>query len=72
MTLKVDLNIVIRRDSDTRWIASCPSVGVVSQGNSPDDARRCIREAVELWFESCLERGVLWKALLDMVQEAKS
>jgi hypothetical protein len=40
-------------------------VGVVSQGKSLDDARRCLQEAVELWFESCVERGVLDRALRE-------
>ena len=40
-------------------------VGVVSQGKSDEDARRCLQVAVELWFESCLERGVLDQALRE-------
>jgi hypothetical protein len=40
-------------------------VGVVSQGKSAADARRCLQEAVELWFESCVERGVLDQALRE-------
>lgn len=40
-------------------------VGVVSQGKNADDARRCLQEAIELWFESCVERGVLDQALRE-------
>ena len=40
-------------------------VGVVTQGKSAADARRCLQEAVELWFESCVERGVLDQALRE-------
>jgi hypothetical protein len=40
-------------------------VGVVSQGKTADDARRCLQEAIELWFESCVERGVLDQALRE-------
>ena len=40
-------------------------VGVVSQGQTADDAKRCLQEAIELWFESCIERGVLDQALRE-------
>ena len=40
-------------------------VGVVTQGKNAEDARRCLQEAVELWFESCVERGVLDQALRE-------
>ena len=63
--LNVNLQAFVRRDGPRRWIASCPMVGVVSQGASADDARRCLQEAVELWFESCIERGVLDQALRE-------
>jgi len=63
--LDVNLQAFVRRDSPRRWIASCPMVGVVSQGASVDDAKRCLQEAVELWFESCVERGVLDQALRE-------
>ena len=63
--LDVNLQAFVRRDGPRRWIASCPKVGVVSQGASADDAKRCLQEAVELWFESCVERGVLDQALRE-------
>jgi predicted RNase H-like HicB family nuclease len=65
VALEVRLQAFVRRDSVRRWVAICPMVGVVSQGMSDDDARRCIQEAVELWFESCVERGVLDQALRE-------
>jgi predicted RNase H-like HicB family nuclease len=62
ITLDVELRAFVRRESSRRWIAVCPSVGVASQASSAEDAKRCIQEAVELWFESCIERGVLDRA----------
>jgi len=38
---------------------------VASQGKSADDAKRCLKEAVEAWFESCIERGVLDQAMRE-------
>lgn len=63
--LDVNLQAFVRRDAPRRWVASCPKVGVVSQGSSANDAKRCLQEAVELWFESCIERGVLDQALRE-------
>jgi predicted RNase H-like HicB family nuclease len=65
IALEVHLQAFVRSDTTRRWIATCPMVGVVSQGKSDDDARRCLQEAVELWFESCVERGVLDQALRE-------
>jgi predicted RNase H-like HicB family nuclease len=65
ITLDVELRAFVRRDTDERWIAVCPSIGVASQGISADDARRCLDEAVQLWFESCIERGTLERALQE-------
>jgi predicted RNase H-like HicB family nuclease len=63
--LDVELRAFVRRDTEERWIAVCPSIGVASQGSDADDARRCLDEAVELWFESCIERGTLERALRE-------
>ncbi|HXH39517.1 MAG TPA: type II toxin-antitoxin system HicB family antitoxin [Thermoanaerobaculia bacterium] len=65
ITLDVELRAFVRRDTEERWIAVCPSIGVASQGGSADEARRCLDEAVELWFESCIERGTLERALQE-------
>jgi len=65
ITLDVELRAFVRRDTDERWIAACPSIDVVSQGDSADEAKRCLNEAVQLWFESCIERGTLEQALRE-------
>src|SRR4051812_34421332 len=65
IALDVNLKAFVRRDTARRWVATCPMVGVASQGKSVDDAKRCLQEAVELWFESCVERGVLDQALRE-------
>jgi predicted RNase H-like HicB family nuclease len=65
ITLDVELRAFVRRDTEDRCIAVCPSIGVASQGTSTDDAKRCLDEAVQLWFESCIERGTLERALQE-------
>ncbi len=66
INLEVNLRAFVRRESKKRFIAVCPKLGVVSQGATEDAAKRAVEEAVELWFESCLERGVLDQALREV------
>jgi predicted RNase H-like HicB family nuclease len=61
----MELRAFVRRDTNERWVAVCPSIDVASQGTDADDARRCLDEAVQLWFESCIERGTLERALQE-------
>ncbi len=65
IALDVSLRAYVRPDAERRWIALCPMVGVASQGTTADEAKQCLQEAVELWFESCIERGVLDQALRE-------
>ena len=55
----------VRKDEKNRWISGCPVLGVYSQGTTKEKAISCLIEAVELWIESCVERGTLHQALLD-------
>ncbi len=43
------LTAVIEREGDG-YVALCPEVDVASQGDSIDEARRNLRDAVELFF----------------------
>ena len=63
--LEVNLKAYVRRETSRRWIATCPQIDVVTQGATGDQAKACLQEAVELWFESCIERGVLDQALRE-------
>jgi len=64
--VEFDLQCRVRQDSDSRWISWCPLLDVYSQGESKDEAKRCLREAIGLWVESCLERGTLDAALEEL------
>lgn len=63
--LEIHLRAFVRRETKKRWIAVCPHIDVVSQGQSANDAKRCLDEAVQLWFEDCIERGTLDEALRE-------
>lgn len=46
-----ELTAIIEREGDG-YVALCPELDVASQGNSVDEARNNLKEALELFFES--------------------
>jgi predicted RNase H-like HicB family nuclease len=64
VSYKVKLEFKVRVDGRD-WLAWCPPLDIVSQGRSKKQAIKSLQEAVELWFESCIERNVLHEALLE-------
>lgn len=55
-----------RRQEATQWVAGCPSLDVYSQAETADGSEAALQEAIELWVESCLERGTLEQALREV------
>lgn len=47
------------------WLAQCESLGVMTQGNSFDEAQKNLMEALLLFLESCVRRGVLEQVLQE-------
>ena len=47
------------------WLAYCPPLDVVTQADTKEAALQSLKEAVQLWFESCIARGVLDEALIE-------
>lgn len=64
MDVKIQLAVQLRLDGRD-WIARCPSIDVASQARTKRAALKNLREAIELWFESCIGRNVLNEALSD-------
>ena len=46
-----------------RWVGECPAIQVVTQGSTEEATVQALRDAVALWFESCIARGTLDSAL---------
>jgi predicted RNase H-like HicB family nuclease len=65
VTLTLRLEIATKYDGD-QWLAWCRPLDILSQGNSKKEAMASLKEAIELWFESCLQRGVLDDALREV------
>jgi predicted RNase H-like HicB family nuclease len=45
------LTSVVERGEDGGFVATCPELGIFSQGETAEDAEVMIKEAVELWLE---------------------
>lgn len=63
--IRVRLHTLHRRDG-RQWLIWCPAIDVMTQARTKKLARESLRDAVELWFESCIERGVLNEALKEL------
>lgn len=61
----VKLQAWFRRDG-RQWLVWCPAIDVMTQARTKKQALESLREAVALWFESCIERGVLAAALKEV------
>jgi len=58
MEISIRLPIKIRKKGN-RFLASCSSLDVVTQGETQEQAKKNIGEAVYLFFRSCIQRGAL-------------
>ncbi|MCK4325291.1 type II toxin-antitoxin system HicB family antitoxin [bacterium] len=65
----MDLDITFRVEifeEDGQYVSLCPELNLSSFGNTPDEARAAIREAIDLFLEECEEMGTL----KDVLEEA--
>ena len=48
---------VIEREDDS-YVALCPELDIASQGNSVEEARQNLKEAIELFFEAASKQEI--------------
>jgi len=61
-----NLSVPVVLKHEDKWIiASCPELGVHSQGKTEHAALKNIAEALSLFVQSCFERGTLEQVLKD-------
>ena len=65
IAVKLRLSAFVRQ-VDGFWESACPTLDVYSQGDSEEEAKASLQEAVEMWMESCLERNTLATALQEL------
>lgn len=51
---------------DNRYVSFCPELNVSSYGDTPEDAKESLKEAVSLFLEECERMGTL----KDVLEEA--
>ena len=56
---------IVRKEPDG-FVAGYPRLELYSQGDSPEQAKENAREALRLWFGSCIDRGTLGEALREL------
>ncbi len=55
ITMRLPVKIVQKK----KWyVASCPSLDVVSQGETAEEARENLKEALFLFLDSCIELSI--------------
>lgn len=63
---KLMLSGVITHDSVSDcYLSECPQLGVASAGNTIEDAKVALRDAVDGFLKVCADRGTLEKVLRD-------
>ena len=64
--MNVNVKLAVRiRQVGRHWVTVCPVIAVATQSRTKAAALKGLREAIELWFESCISRDVLDQALLE-------
>lgn len=58
--------VVWLREDGNKWLAWCPRIDVITQSSTKQEALEALKEAVSLWFESCIDRNVLEDALEEV------
>jgi predicted RNase H-like HicB family nuclease len=54
---RATLTATLWREDDT-YVSLCPELGVASCGDSPDDALKMLKEAVELFLQNARQLGI--------------
>jgi hypothetical protein len=64
---RVDANLeIVTFQEGASWIGYCPAIDVSSCGATEKDALKATQDAIALFFVSCIERGTLDDALVEL------
>mgnify|MGYP001559486586 CR=1 FL=1 len=67
MTVKFHVDVPVCVKQEGRWyLAACLPLDIYSQGTTEDEAVKNLTEALQLFVESCFERGTLEQALKEL------
>ncbi len=63
--VKFLLKANVFKEKPGMYVSHCPALDLYSQGDTPEEAREMIHDAVRMFIESCVERNVLNEVLAD-------
>ncbi len=64
--LKLEFRLPVKIEREGHWyISICPVLDVISQGKTRDEALTNLKQALQLFIESCIERGTLEQVLRE-------
>ena len=69
--MKLIFNSIIRKEKRGGYVIFCPEFGVYSQGETIEEAKANLTEAVELYLESAKELGILEEVLEEAGVESE-
>ncbi|MGC1122191.1 MAG: type II toxin-antitoxin system HicB family antitoxin [Candidatus Methanofastidiosia archaeon] len=64
--MKLISGSIIRKEKRGGYVIFCPELGVYSQGETIEEAKANLTEAVELYLESAKELGILEEILEEV------
>jgi predicted RNase H-like HicB family nuclease len=70
--MRIIFAALIREEPEGGYSVLCPELGVASQGETIEEAKRNIVEAVELYLESAKDLGILDNVLEEAGIDTKS
>ena len=59
------LTCIIEREGDS-YVSLCPQIDIASQGNSVEEARKNLVEAIEVFFEMASSKEILAKVYSEI------
>jgi predicted RNase H-like HicB family nuclease len=60
------LTCIIEREGDS-YVSHCPQIDIASQGNSVEEARKNLVDAIELFFEMASPNEILARSILKFI-----
>ena len=64
LTVNVTIPVIVREENNV-FVAECPILDVASQGNTEEEAKQMLIEAVGLFLGTCIEMGTFSQVLKD-------
>jgi len=63
MTKQILFNVILREEKEGGYSVLCPELEIASQGETFEESLSNIKEAIELYFESAEEIGIIDEVL---------